>query len=74
MGNTAFEIEQRRNARLKREVEDSKAANDLAARIIAEINNTIIRPGPKPEERECTTVAQELEALQPRIATLILEG
>lgn len=74
MGNTPFEIEARRNRRIAREKEERASARALADKIIAEINNKIIRPGPKPEERECTVVASELEALRPRIAQIILEG
>ena len=74
MGNTAFEIEQRRKSRLAREGEDLKWATSVAEKVIAEINNVVIRPGPKPEERECTNVAAELRALGPRIAAIILEG
>lgn len=33
--------------------------------ICNEINNVVIRPGPKPEERECTEVAKELKEFRP---------
>ena len=73
MGNTTYEIEQRRKKRLEKEQKDRQWANGIAARIVAEINSVIIRPGPRPEERECITVAAELSALQPRIAAIILD-
>ena len=74
MGNTPFEIEDRRAKRLKREREERESAQRLATSVIQLINSAIIRPGPKPEERECTQVAGELEALRPKIVKLILES
>jgi hypothetical protein len=74
MGNSPFEIEDRRIRRLAREKLERESAHELAGRIIRLINSKVIRPGPKPEERECTSVASEVEALQPRIAKLILDA
>lgn len=74
MGNAPFEIDQRKQRRLAREVADRKSAEDLATLIIDRINTTVIRPGPKPEERECTEVASELVGLHGEIVALILES
>ena len=38
-----------------------KVADKVAKKLETEIINIIIRPGPTPEERECTTVAQEIK-------------
>lgn len=51
----------------------SKEATEIVNLLVNEINDTIIRPGPKPEERQCTEVAQELLDLKPHLINLILE-
>jgi hypothetical protein len=73
MGNTPYEVEQRRSQRLAREREAQEAAEELAQQVIDLINKVVIRLGPKPEERECTQVAGDIEALRPQIIDLILE-
>jgi hypothetical protein len=48
-------------------------ANKIATALIDRINAEIIRPGPKPEERECYVVAQELRDLTPQLAQLVVQ-
>jgi hypothetical protein len=70
---SAPEVKRREAARAERDRIEQESANGLAGQIITLINSVVIRPGPKPEERECTQVARELEALRPQIVGLILE-
>lgn len=59
----AYWEEQRRKRKEyqdEREKNRHKIAEKIVDKVSAEIINVIIRPGPKPEERECTTVAQEI--------------
>jgi hypothetical protein len=70
---SACEVKRREAARAENDRIEQESANGLAERIIGLINSIVIRPGPKPEERECTQVASELEALRPQIVELILE-
>jgi hypothetical protein len=46
-------------------------AEKIATAVVDRINAEIIRPGPKPEERECYIVAQELRDLTPQLTGLI---
>jgi hypothetical protein len=46
-------------------------ANKIALVIVDRISADIIRPGPKPEERECYVMAQELRDMAPDLAELI---
>jgi hypothetical protein len=56
---------------------DTKARKKLADRIvnvcIDMTVNQIIRPGPKPEERECYEMANELRAIKDQMVELITE-
>lgn len=72
MGDTPYEIASRKSKRLAREEKELESANELADRVLSLINSKVIRPGPKPEERECTQVASEILALKPDIVELIL--
>lgn len=67
------EMDRRERERQRLISEARKDATSLATRIVEHINHTVIRPGPKPEERECTHVADELRLEIPTIADLILE-
>jgi hypothetical protein len=65
-------IIQENNAR-----EDARIANgrrELAAKIVMavvdKVVNEIVRPGPKPEERECYVMAGELRAMVPDLEDL----
>jgi hypothetical protein len=55
----------------------TKARKKLADRIvnvcIDMTVNQIIRPGPKPEERECYEVANELRAMKDQMVELVAE-
>lgn len=50
------------------------ARQELAAKItmavVDRVVNEIIRPGPKPEERECYVMAEELRAIAPELEAL----
>jgi hypothetical protein len=56
---------------------ETKARKKLADRIvnvcIDTTVNQIIRPGPKPEERECYEVANELRAIKDQMVDLVAE-
>jgi hypothetical protein len=45
-------------------------AAKIAMAIVDRIVGDIIRPGPKPEERECYVMAEELRAITPEIEAL----
>lgn len=56
---------------------ETKARKKLADKIVTvcidmTVNQTI-RPGPKPEERECYEMANELRALKDQMVTLVAE-
>lgn len=70
---SAEEIKRREQAIARMEAEELERAKRLAKRIVSHLNKIVIRPGPKPEERECTKVAKELEAEIPAIAEMIHE-
>lgn len=65
------------DASLKKKAENDVSAgrNEMAMKItmamVDRVVNEIIRPGPKPEERECYVMAGELRALTPEIETLV---
>lgn len=77
MGGVAYvsqqEIDRRKELAKAIEIEDMRRATKLAKKLIAHLNKIVIRPGPKPEERECTKVASELEAEIPTIAKMIYD-
>jgi hypothetical protein len=47
-------------------------ADKIVLAIVDRISADIIRPGPKPEERECYVVAQELRAHSPELKKLVV--
>ena len=53
----------------------SAGRNEMAMKIVMavvdRVVNEIIRPGPKPEERECYVMAGELRAISPELETLV---
>lgn len=52
--------------------EDRKQiAMKITMAVVDRIVNEIIRPGPKPEERECYVMAGELRAITPEIEKLV---
>lgn len=53
--------------------ERSKLAAKIVMAVVDKIVAEIIRPGPKPEERECYEMAGELRALIPDLETLAKE-
>ena len=56
---------------------ETKARNKLAGKIVSvcidATVNEIIRPGPKPEERECYEMADELRAIKDQMIDLVSE-
>lgn len=49
----------------------NEMAMKIAMALVDRIVNEIIRPGPKPEERECYVMAGELRAITPELETLV---
>ena len=47
-------------------------ADKITMAVVDEIANAIIRPGPKPEERECYVMAQELREHSDHIKSLVM--
>ena len=83
MGSTGYfvsEAERLERERQLQDIRDQVAAriadlrHQLAAKIVMavvdRIVGDIIRPGPKPEERECYVMAGELRALSPELEAL----
>ncbi len=77
-----FEAEERyRREQAARQGKETKARNaarkKLADRIvnvcIDQTVNMIIRPGPKPEERECYEMANELRAIKEQMVATVAE-
>lgn len=68
-----FRTRERTQAAATKKLRDD-TRQELAAKIamatIDRIVNEIIRPGPKPEERECYVMAEELRAIRPEIEAL----
>jgi hypothetical protein len=85
MGTSYFASNEERQAaqQMAQRQRDQEAARiadqrrQLAAKIIMatvdKIVNEIVRPGPKPEERECYEMAGELRALVPELENLAAE-
>ena len=48
-----------------------RLADKIVMAIVDRISTAIIRPGPKPEERECYVMAQELRNDAPRLRRLV---
>lgn len=46
-------------------------AMKITMAVVDRIVNEIIRPGPKPEERECYVMAGELRAITPELEALV---
>jgi hypothetical protein len=73
------EIYKREQAALKsletkeRNRDRKKLADRIVNVCIDTTVNEIIRPGPKPEERECYEMANELRALKEQMVTLVTE-
>lgn len=63
--NAAHETDRRVEARRM------ALADKITMAVVDEIANAIIRPGPKPEERECYVMAQELRDHAPGIKSLV---
>lgn len=69
---TAADREHREQVLREYEARQRQRATDLATKLVRHLNRIVIRPGPKPEERECTQVAAELESQIPQLANIIL--
>lgn len=67
------ERERRNTIVQQQQAEERQRATALATRIVGHLSRVVIRPGPKPEERECTEVARELETEIPALVSIILE-
>ena len=66
--------EQRRLQQEAARVAESKRmalADKIVFALVDEISNAIVRPGPKPEERECYVMAQELRDHSPHLKNLV---
>lgn len=67
-------LQEERTREAERKKLRNNARQELAAKIaiavVDRIVNEIIRPGPKPEERECYVMAEELRAIKPAIEDL----
>lgn len=67
-----------RRAETERAIERSYAAKRMALAdkivlaIVDKISNDIIRPGPKPEERECYVMAEELRNHSEELKILVM--
>lgn len=74
MGGNISAADRERREQVLREYEERQRqkATTLAAKLVRHLNRIVIRPGPKPEERECTQVATELESEIPNLASIIL--
>ena len=48
-------------------------ADKIVMVLVDEIANAIVRPGPKPEERECYVMAQELRDHGPTLRDLVVK-
>lgn len=66
----AYEAEQKRAAEAV-ELERKTMASKIVMAVVDKIVNEIIRPGPKPEERECYEMAGELRSLNLDLETLV---
>lgn len=51
--------------------ESAALANKIVDVLIDEINHSVIRPGPSPEERECYDVARELRGMNGSLTDLV---
>lgn len=49
----------------------NEMAMKITMAVVDRVVNEIIRPGPKPEERECYVMAGELRAITPELETLV---
>ena len=67
------EFWRKRGAEIKAKVvaERMALADKITMVIVDEVAGAIIRPGPKPEERECYVMAQELRDHAQRIKELV---
>lgn len=69
-----FDLAQRRYAREEKKrvnAERMALADKIVMAITDKIANDIIRPGPKPEERECYVMAKELRDLSKELSLLV---
>src|SRR5216684_4488872 len=76
--DAAANKERERLLKERQDAEVARIANgrrELASKIVTattdKIVNEIIRPGPKPEERECYEMAGETRALNPELEELV---
>lgn len=75
-GRTPAEIEAN-NRKIQRQIRDAEnkqrmaLANKIVMAVVDKIAADIIRPGPKPEERECYVMAQELRDSNPELIKLV---
>lgn len=60
-----------RTRRDKAERDRADLAKRIAIAVVDKICTDIIRPGPKPEERECYVMAEELRYIKPDIESLV---
>ncbi len=67
-------IERSYAAKLGHELRSKRMAlaNKIVLAIVDKISNDIIRPGPKPEERECYVMAEELRNHSEELKILVM--
>lgn len=75
MGGNITAVDRERQTQMAREWDERRRreATALATKLVRHLNRVVIRPGPKPEKRECTQVAAELESEIPNLANIILK-
>ena len=70
----AWEKQDREREQLREQAVNAKRmslANKIVMAVVDKIAADIIRPGPKPEERECYVMAQELRDSNPELTALV---
>jgi hypothetical protein len=77
MGSSGYSLAEQRRSEAHWKGEQTKARRRLASKIVTvcidATVNQIIRPGPKPEERECYDMADELRAIKDKMIDLVAD-
>jgi hypothetical protein len=70
--DAAYWRQQAEEASAKLQAQRMALADKIVMVLVDEVANAIVRPGPKPEERECYVMAQELRDHSPRLRELVV--
>lgn len=70
--DAAFWRQQTLDAAAALQAQRMALADKIVMVLVDEVANAIVRPGPKPEERECYVMAQELRDHSPRLRELVV--